>query len=74
MKRWRIAENEWNLQGAPWRGAVGIEEVDSDLAVPALICWFTRGWTEDDEPTKNHPAVRIVELHNADLEQKVETS
>lgn len=69
MKRWRIAENEWNLRGAPWKGAVGIEEIDDDLAVPALICWFTRGWTESDKLTEAHPAVIIVRQHNQELAQ-----
>lgn len=64
MKRWRIVENKWNLKAAPWRGAIGIEEVDNELAVPALVCWFTCGWTENDEPTPDHPAYRTVELHN----------
>ena len=74
MKRWRIVENEWNLKCAPWRGAVGIEEVDDELAVPALVCWFTRGWTEDDEPTPNHPAYRAVELHNQAIDAGVYAS
>jgi hypothetical protein len=42
--RWRILKNEYNLQGSPWRGAVGIEEDEPDLSVPAIVCWFTRGW------------------------------
>jgi hypothetical protein len=41
--RWRIITNEYNLNGAPWRGAIGIEEDDQDLAVPAIVCWFMRG-------------------------------
>jgi hypothetical protein len=42
--KWRIAENEWNLQQPPWRGAIGIENVgDLGLAVPSIVCWVTRG-------------------------------
>ena len=60
--RYRIAENEWNLTGAPWRGATGIEEIggNEDLAVPPVVAWFTRG--EDQEAL----ARRIVELLNGD--------
>jgi hypothetical protein len=42
--KWRIITNKYNLRDAPWRGAVGIEEDEPDLAVPAIVCWFTRGW------------------------------
>jgi hypothetical protein len=56
---YRIAENEWNLKGAPWRGAVGIEYTDDGkLAVPPLVCWFTRGSEE--------LAALIVSLLNRD--------
>lgn len=58
MKRWRIIENEWNLKAAPWRDAVGIEETDEDMAVPAIVCWFTRGWGE-------YLAQSVVDQHNA---------
>ncbi len=61
--RWRIAQNKWNLSNAPWSGAVGIEEDDNSIAVPAMVCWFTRGWTQD-EGDPNHPARRVVDLHN----------
>lgn len=70
-KRWRIAQNEWNLKGAPWCGAIGIEEDDNDVSVPALVCWFTRGWTEDDEPTQDHPAVIAIMLHNQAIDAGV---
>ena len=60
MKRWRIIENEWNLKASPWLDAVGIEEINEDLAVPAIVCWFTRGW---DENLAQH----VVDLHNAKL-------
>lgn len=57
--KWRRAKNSWNLRGAPWRGAVGIEEDDDLAAVPAIVCWFTRG---------NADAMvdRVIELHNED--------
>ncbi len=57
--RWRIIENEWNLKGAPWPGAIGIEEVNDALAVPGVVCWFTRGWDN------KRAARQMVELHNA---------
>jgi hypothetical protein len=41
--RWRIIRDKWNLDTAPWKGAIGIEE-DDGMAVPAIVCWFTRGW------------------------------
>ncbi len=66
--RWRVIENKWNLASAPWSGAVGIEEDDKDLAVPAIVCWFTRGWTEDEDDP-GHPANHIVDLHNKSLEK-----
>lgn len=56
--RWRILRNEWNLKGAPWSGAVGIEEDDEQLAVPAIVCWFTRGW---DQPAL---AQEVCDAHN----------
>ena len=43
MAKWRIARNKWNVKDPPWRGAIGIEEDDEVLAVPSLVCWFTRG-------------------------------
>jgi hypothetical protein len=45
---YRIATNKWNLKSEPWRGALGIEQVElwpdgSEVyTVPALICWLTR--------------------------------
>jgi hypothetical protein len=57
MKKWRIVKNKWNLDGAPWRGGFGIEEIDEDLAVPALVCWFYRGHDRK-------VAQRVVDLHN----------
>ncbi len=65
-KKWRLIENEWNLKSAPWRGAIGIEEVDDDLCVPSVVCWFTRGW--DSEKA----ARQVVELHNAALDNAEE--
>lgn len=41
--KYRIAENRYNIQNPPWRDAVGIEDISEGLAVPSLICWFTRG-------------------------------
>jgi hypothetical protein len=61
MKKWRIVTNKWNLKEAPWFGAIGIEEADKELAVPALVCWFYRGW---DEATVQ----RVVDLHNEEIE------
>lgn len=61
MKRWRIAQNEWNLKSAPWSEAVGIEEVD-DTDVPAILCWFTR-------PRGKANAKRVVDLHNSALDR-----
>lgn len=58
MKRWQILENKWNRKQAPWSDAVGIEEVDDDAVVPAIICWFTRGHEEN-------LAEHVVRLHNA---------
>jgi hypothetical protein len=42
--KWRVIQNKWNLKRPPWTGAIGIEEDDDELAVPAIVCWFTRGW------------------------------
>lgn len=62
MKRWRIAENYWNLKNPPWSGAVGIEEVpDGDNNVPALLCWFTI-------PNGLDNARRVVTMHNASVD------
>ena len=60
MKKWRIVENECNLEAAPWRGGFGIEEIDDDLAVPSLVCWFYRGHDRS-------MVQRIVDLHNKDI-------
>lgn len=62
-KRWRIAENEWNLKNAPWSDAVGIEEIDDIVAVPGVICWFTLGWDS------LAAAEELVRLHNLSLER-----
>jgi hypothetical protein len=70
MKRWRIIENEWNLKRAPWSGAIGIEEVDDELAVPPIVCWFTRGWAGDGYVSNDHPAVLTVKLHNQAIDAK----
>lgn len=58
VMRWRIARNEWNLRGAPWHGAFGIEEDDEQLAVPGMICWFYRG-------TSIAEVQAVVDAHNA---------
>lgn len=71
MKKWRIVDNDLNLRHVPWSGAVGIEEIDDNLAVSSLVCWFTRGWTESDEINEKHPAYRVVELHNQAIESSV---
>jgi len=60
MKKWRIIENECNLEVAPWSGGFGIEEIDEDLAVPSLVCWFYRGHDRS-------MVQRIVDLHNKDI-------
>lgn len=57
--RWRIIRNKWNKETQPWTGAVGIEEDDDTVAVPAVVCWFTRGW-----PALSHPASMVVARHN----------
>jgi hypothetical protein len=62
VNRWRIVENKWNLKLEPWHGGYGIEEVDDDLVVPSLVCWFYRGTTLEQ-------VQRVVDLHNADLEK-----
>lgn len=61
MKRWRVIENEYNLRSAPWTGAIGIEEIDPEMAVPAIVCWFTRGWASTD-------VENVVRAHNLELE------
>ena len=43
MGRWRIAENQFNLDASPWRDAVLIEEDDDASHVPALVCAIYRG-------------------------------
>jgi hypothetical protein len=55
--KWRIVENKWNLLNSPWRGAIGIEEDDKEAAVPAMVCWFCRGWMFAD-------VQRVVDQHN----------
>lgn len=42
----RIAKHPDNLATSPWRGAIGIELTCTLLAVPPVICWFTRGSEE----------------------------
>lgn len=64
MKLWRIIENEWNLKAAPWKDAIGIEEIDDDLAVPGVVCWLTSGW-----PDNREIAQHIVDLHNQSINQ-----
>lgn len=70
VKRYRIAENEWNLKNPPWSGAIGIEEVEFEqdedgeyevFTVPSLVCWFTRGGDQE------HLAKLVVTLLNAHL-------
>ncbi len=57
--KYRIAENPWNLKSAPWRDAIGIEDVsDQDLAVPPVICWFTR--PSDDAANMAHLICRLL--------------
>jgi len=57
MKKWRIIKNGWNLKAQPWSGAVGIEEIDRDLIVPSIVCWFCRGCPSE---LPQH----VVDLHN----------
>ena len=64
-KKWRRVENEWNLQTAPWSGGFGIEEIDEDLAVPSLVCWFYRGWDES-------LVDRVVEMHNRWVDERAD--
>lgn len=64
MKRWRIIEDDsWNKGVAPWTDAVGIEEIDEDIAVPGIVCWFTRGWDAQEA------AAMTVALHNAEVDR-----
>jgi hypothetical protein len=35
MAKWRIIENWWNVGQRPWPDAIGIEEDDDVVAVPA---------------------------------------
>lgn len=63
--RWRLIENEWNLKGAPWSDAVGIEEDDNSVAVPAIVCWFMR-W-----PNSKVMAAEVCRLHNGALGETV---
>jgi hypothetical protein len=60
MNKWRIATNKWNLECSPWDGAFGIEEDDDSAHVPALVCWFYRGY---DRVTVQ----RVVDAHNKDI-------
>lgn len=49
-RRYRIAENEWNLKDPPWRDAIGIEDIgglDPDYAVPPVVAWLTRGYGQE---------------------------
>jgi hypothetical protein len=64
-KKSRIVQNEWNLVVAPWDGAFGIEEVDDELAVPALMCWFCRGYPRE-------VVQHTVDLHNEFWKGKTE--
>jgi len=45
---------------APWQGGFGVEEIDDDVAVPPLVCWFCAG-------TDRATVQRVVDLHNKDL-------
>ena len=61
--RWRVIKNPGVF--APWRDAVGIEEDEESLAL-AIVCWFTRGWTDSLAMAQD-----VVDSHNAKLEWKV---
>lgn len=71
MKRWRVMRDPSNLAIAPWKGAVGIEqiEVEDDGArfVPTVVCWFTRGWPDSEAIAKH-----VVDLHNASLPREAD--
>jgi hypothetical protein len=57
--KWRvITEDSPNQRVAPWTDATGIEEADDVLAVPAIVCWFTRG------SGNGRLAQYVVDLHN----------
>jgi hypothetical protein len=60
--KWRLIENEWNLKNPPWAGAIGIEEDDVNAVVPAIICWFTRGWEDSGKM-----AQEMCDQHNRGL-------
>jgi len=62
MNKWRIVENKWNIESEPWRGAIGIEEIDDSVAVPSLVCWFYRDM--------DLVAQRVVDLHNKDVDNQ----
>lgn len=67
MKKWRIiAEGTANLRHKPWSGAIGIEEIDDDLAVPSIVCWMSRGWGRS-------VAEHIVKLHNSSVDEDAMT-
>jgi hypothetical protein len=59
--RWRIIKNEHNISCAPWSDAIGIEEDDDRVAVPEIICWFTR-------PDGKENALHVVDLHNRGMD------
>lgn len=60
-KRWRvIREDTPNEQASPWREAIGIEEDDEEALVPAIVCWFTRGWEYPEVMVQS-----VVDQHNA---------
>lgn len=64
-KCWRrITKDSANIRAQPWSEAVGIEEIDEELAVPGIVCWFSRGWAFDEEQTI-HIADHVIALHNA---------
>jgi hypothetical protein len=65
-KHWRrISDESPNMEVKPWSGAVGIEEVDDELAVPGIVCWFCRGDLSFDEDGKIHIADHVIALHNS---------
>lgn len=57
---WRLAENEHNLECAPWRDAVAIEAEFDVLAVPSIVCWMTRPDGADNAAL----IVKAVNLHD----------
>jgi hypothetical protein len=61
-RRWRVIRADSpNWAAAPWPDAIGIEAIDEHIAVPSIICWFTRGWNSE------RAAAETVRFHNKQI-------